>query len=349
MLTFGADRSRTSGEKVILLSAISKGWVARRAKTSTHAEHPGTAVMWEEQCFEVIEASPVASGGVRYVLAPWRDEHTIRTLEQYDAQSETARLQDFEKARRQRRASAASRWSGLLLGHLPEPVQRHLQNELGIVPSRITLASCVPPLVLTGVCVYVAADAMIRQVKSPLPLWIWPVIGLLMFDTLVRFVVVMSQARGVGSFIGTSLYVAYWLVAPHRERLVSPFGGRGDSTTFTLPPPEGVELRDELELKAPLLTLLSPAEQRELEERHGFDYKRHAYGTAWTILVFSAIGAATSFAKLSHAPTFSALASLLAAAALSVEQIVRLLSLKRGPAGSVLAFAVRPFVRALLA
>ena len=40
--------------------------------------------------------------------------------------------------------------------------------------------------------------------------------------------------------------------------------------------------------------------------------------------------------------------ALLVAAALAVEQIVRLAALRRGPAASVLRFFVRPFVRKLL-
>ena len=81
MLTHGSDRARQAGDKVILHSAIAKGWTPRVAKTLTSAEHPGTAVLWEEQFYEVIEATPQQSGGVRYVLASWRDDQTIRVFE----------------------------------------------------------------------------------------------------------------------------------------------------------------------------------------------------------------------------------------------------------------------------
>ena len=49
MLTHGADRVRQAGDKVILQSAIAKGWTPRVPKTLTNAEHPGTAVLWDEQ------------------------------------------------------------------------------------------------------------------------------------------------------------------------------------------------------------------------------------------------------------------------------------------------------------
>ena len=84
-MTHGSDRARRAGEKVILQSAISKGWTPRTPKSLTHAEFPGTTVLWDEQYFEVIEATATQTGGVRYVLAEWRESHTIRTFEHYDA------------------------------------------------------------------------------------------------------------------------------------------------------------------------------------------------------------------------------------------------------------------------
>ena len=78
MLTYGSDRSRTAGGKVILQSSYSKGWTARTTKTASRGEHPGTAVQWGEETFEVISADVLPAGGVRYVLAPWPDNEAIR-------------------------------------------------------------------------------------------------------------------------------------------------------------------------------------------------------------------------------------------------------------------------------
>lgn len=347
MQPIGADRVRKAGDRVILLSKIPKGWTPRTPKTNTSSEHPGTTVLCEEQYFEVVEATALDTGGVRYVLAPWPENHTIRTFESYDAESEARRKDDHERALRQRRASLATRLSGFLLGHLPSPVQDHLQNELGVRATRMTLLSCLPPMLLVGICVYVQADAITRQVRSPVPTLLWPILGLLVLDSFIRFFVVMSQGRGMGSFLGTPLYILYWYAAPDRDRLVPPFGGRGESTTFMIPPPDDVALRDALEVKGPLLTLLTPAEQHELAERYGFDYRRHAFGITWGFLVFAVLGVVTSWMSVSKG-SIGALLSLLAAAAIALEQILRLVALQRGPAGSIFALLVRPFVRDLL-
>jgi hypothetical protein len=347
MRAFGSDRVRASGERVILLAAFSKGWTARTPQTSTHSEYPGTTVLYEEQYFEVVEATAADGERVRYVLEPWREEHTIRQFEHYSEEAEARRIADYHLAKRQRRASAASNWSGLLLGHLPEPAQRRLQNDLGIAPSRITIVSCIPPVVLFGVSIYLAVDAYMRNAESPIPRGLFFLLAFMALESFIRFQVAMQQGRGLGSVLGTLLYILYWSLAPNKAKLASPFNERGDAL-FTLPPPDDVALQDALTLKGPILTLLSRREQEQLAERYGFDYRKHAYGLTWIMLVCSLVGVVTSYVKVSAGAGGSVLLSLLIAAIVLLEQIVRLMQLQRGPAPSIFAPVVRPFARDLL-
>jgi hypothetical protein len=348
MHAIGSDRTRTAGGKVILQSTIPKGWTPRVARTNTSAEFPGTAVMWEGEHFEVLEATPLPTGGVRYVLAPWRDEHTIRILEHYDEASEAQRHADFERARRQRQASVASRLSGIFLGHLPEPVQNHLRDELGVTPSNMTLLSCLLPLAALGTCVWMEVGAVLEQRLSPVPAWLWLILLYLLVETGIRFYLAMSQNRGMGSLIGSVFYLVYWPLARKRTQLPSPYASRGETFTPTiLEPAADIALRDELQLKGPLLTLLTAAEQQELAQRYGFDYRRHAFGLTWGILVAAILGVVTSYITVSTAATFSAGLSMFCAAAVAIEQVLRLVTLQRRPAGSIFAVLVRPFVRTL--
>lgn len=347
MRAFGSDRVRTSGERVVLLAAFSKGWTARTPKSNTHSEYPGTTVLYEEQYYEVVEATAADGERVRYVLEPWREEHTIRQFEHYSEEAEARRLADYNLAKKQRRASTASSWSGLLLGHLPEPAQRRLQNDLGISPSRITIVSCIPPLVVFGVCIYLGVDAYIRGAKSPVPGWLFFVAAFMTVESFVRFQVAMQQGRGLGSVIGTALYILYWSLSPNKAKLASPFNERGDAL-FTLPPPDDVALQDALTLKGPILTLLSRREQEQLAERYGFDYRKHAYGLTWIMLVCSLLGVVTSYVKVSGGAGASVLISMFVAAIVLLEQLVRLVQLQRGPAPSMFAPVVRPFARDLL-
>jgi hypothetical protein len=314
MLTHGSDRARRIGERVILHSAIPKGWTPRTPKTLTNAEHPGTTVMWDEECFEVVEASATPAGGVRYVLMAWREEHTIRTVEHYDADAEAVRIAEHARVVRQRRNRAGALLSGVFLGYLPASVQNHLENELGVSATRMTLLSCIPPVVLFGACVLAMVDARMRHAESPVPLPVTLLVALLAFESGIRFFVAMSQSRPMGSFFGAIGYGFYRALSPKSAQL-PPTTSRGDSVAFTEPTAE-VALRDSFTVKEPLLTLLAPAEQQVLAERFGFDHRRTGFAVAWVILGGAPRGVASR--------------------------------MRGGPAGSIFGVVVRPLVRNLL-
>lgn len=346
MRAYGSDRFRASGGKLILHSRLGKGWTPRTEKTLTHAEFPGTAVYWDDQYYEVLSADLLPAGGVRYVLAAWRDEHAIRDFRRYDAESEARLAADFEKAKRQRKHSAAARVAAMFLGHLPAHVQMHLGNELGLFPHRLTLWSIVPVLVTFGLFVYVSVDRYMSGSPNPIPDWALLLSFFMVAESVFRFLVAMTQLRAMGSAAGVLAYVAYWLLHRNRQRIVSPFASAKGEGLMQLPPPPGVEEQDALMMRAPLLTLLTPAEQTRLAERYGFDYRQHAYGITWAMLVCAALGIATMWPKAPH--SVSALVSLVCATLVALEQAVRLLAFRRGPAGSVFGALVRPFARDLL-
>ncbi|HKR65957.1 MAG TPA: hypothetical protein VJZ00_19655, partial [Thermoanaerobaculia bacterium] len=336
------DRVRAAGAKVILHSRLAKGWTPRTLKTLTHSEHPGTAVLWDDEYFEVVTADALPAGGVRYVLEKWREEHVMRAFVPYTTESEVALAEDYARAARQRRHSVLTRVSGVLLGHLPSPVQNHLANERGVSAPAMTLVSCIPAVALLGVCAYIEAGSRIAQKPSPITLPVWILAAFFMLESGIRFFVAMTQNRPMGSLAGAIVYSIFHALSGSRKKnLPKPFEEPGDGVFFMIPPPDDVALRDSLTMRGPMLTLL-PAREQEQLARIGYNYRDHAFGLAWIILVVSAIGAATAIAT-------GAVLSLIVAIALAAEQVTRLLALRRGPAGSVLGIVVRPFVRDLLA
>lgn len=347
MQPYGSDRVRASAGKVILHSRLPKGWTARTPKSATHAEFPGTAVLWDDAYYEVLSADPLPAGGVRYVLAPWRDDHTIRTFEAYTPDSEARLRADHETAVRQRRHSLLARCSGLLLGHLPAPVQNRLGDELGVFPARMTLLSLIPPVVLFGTCLWLYAGARLEQDQdlTPVPAWLWLFALYMLLDSAVRFLIAMTQNRGTGSLPGLVLYALFWLLAPKRWNLVAPFERSRGEKLFTLPPGEEVARHDSVEWRSWMLTLLPPSEQHALAQRYAYDYRRHASGLAWALLAVGAVGVLSSIPKLDR---FSGLVSLAVAGLIVLEQALRLRAFRQGPAGSIFGILVRPFVRDLL-
>src|SRR5438067_11237849 len=97
MQSYGSDRVTPDDDGQVTLACRlpKQNWLPRVPKTMTRSEHPGTAVLWEEQDFEVVDAEELPQGGCRYVLAPRKEEHIIRVSDRYDAESETHRLADY--------------------------------------------------------------------------------------------------------------------------------------------------------------------------------------------------------------------------------------------------------------
>jgi hypothetical protein len=348
MQAYGSDRFRMAGGKLILFSAIPKGWKARIPRQGTHTEHPGTAVLWDEQYFEVISAS-MGPAGITYVLAPWRDDHTIRTFEHYDAASETHRVTEYKAVKAQQKASVAASLASIFLGNLPAVVQKRLANEFGVSPARMTGISVLLPLALFATCVLVAANSAVEQSGARVPLWLWLVSGALLVEGAARFNISMAQDRGAGTLWGFVLYAIIYYVAPKRMNLTSPFAVDRGNGIFMFAPTEEVALHDAVKMRTPWFTLLSAADQQRLAAKFGYDYTHNSRGMAIAILVCALIGVYSSWWQLHDGGgSMATFVSLVVAGFLVVEQIVRLRALRTGPAGSVLGLLVRPFVRSYL-
>jgi hypothetical protein len=340
----GSDRARVAGDKIVLFSRIAKGWTARVPRSNTHSEHPGTAVLWDERYYEVLNADVMQGGGIRYVLAVWRDDMVFRDFQTYDDASEARIAADWEAAMRQRKRGKLAWLSGMILGHLPAPIQNRIANEYGVSAPRMTVLSTIPSLVLLGICVWLYAGARLKMEASPVPVWVWIIAMYSLAESAMRYLVYMGQNRAMGSLPGTIVYSILSIIAPQRF----PWPRERGAETFTLEPDEDVARLDAIRMRMPLFTLLSPAEQHRLAQRYDFNYREHAYPPAYILLGGALLGVASLLPRVRGAGGVSAWISFAVASVLVVEQIVRLATFSRRPAGSVLAPVVRLFVRRYL-
>jgi hypothetical protein len=340
MQAYGSDRVRAGdGERVMLLSRIPKAWTPRAPKTLTTAEFPGTAVLWEERYFEVVDAEPLPQGGVRYVLEPWREMHAMRTIDHYDDAHEAERLDNHraQLARETKRKSANA--LSVLAGHLPAGVQEEIGRELGIIAPRLTIISALGVYAVVIALVMWIVSGMMSHTPRPLPVYL--VTGYLFIETSLRFGTAWLIGRPAGSAIGVAGYLIYYFTVADRTRAVSPFAReKGMVVTITDTPADRVQ-SDALLMREALVTLLTPADQARVAARFGYDYRHQSTIVAMLILFFAAIGVATSLHR-------GAVISFVAALVIAVEQLYRLVILRSRPAGSILGIAARPFVRKLL-
>ncbi|HSY47594.1 MAG TPA: hypothetical protein VLC46_02160 [Thermoanaerobaculia bacterium] len=340
MQAYGSDRVRSGdGDQFVLLSRFPKGWIPRTPKSLTTAEFPGTAVLWEERYFEVIDAEALPRGGARYVLEPWLERHVMRKTDRYDAGREAERLTEYRATLSRETKRKSATLLAFLAGHLPAAVQEELGRELGIQPARQTLLSVfVIYDVIIGLVLWIVSDVM-RQAPVPLPLLI--ATGYLFVEASFRFFVAWQIGRPIGSVAGTIGYLLYYYMVANRAMAISPFAReKGMKVTIGVATEEWA-IRDALLLREPLVTLLSPADQARVAERFGYNYKRQSWIMAAMILLFALLGMVTSMAR-------DGVISLFIAAAVAAEQVYRLIVLRSRPVGSILGIAVRPFMRKLL-
>jgi hypothetical protein len=337
MQAFGSDRVRQGeGEQIVLSSRLSKGWTSRVGKTLTSAEFPGTAILWEERYFEVVSAEELKQGGVRYVLEPWRDHHTMRVTDRYDAESEAFRADEYRRSLRQESARKTANIAGVFTGSLPAIVQEHLARELGIMAARLTFISILGTWLIVGGIVLGCVSYVMR--REPMPLFLIAPAVYLSIENAIRFLIYWTQSRPIGSTIGWIFYAIFHFIT---GRGPSPFGVEKGYAVKISAPPDDVAQRDAFAVRSAFVTLLTPEDQARVAARFEYDYRRESPAVAITILLVAAVGIVSSYMR-------GAAIALIVAAALAIEQIVRLAAFRRGPAASVLRFVVRPFVRKLL-
>jgi len=353
---YGDDRVEAAGEGAWWLVARSpKGWTPRKGREHTSSEYPGTAVRWDEELYEVVEAVAQPDGTARYRLEPWPDRHTVRSIQSYDEGSDLRR----EQVRKEHGRNISKRRLAILfsplLGHLPAAVQEKMESEFGAPAVAMTVVSALPLFVLGFVsflyslaAAYGAGyseagasglDNASASIPSLLPL---PLAAYLTAESFIRLAGCFLAGRPFGSLPGTLLYEA-WRMA------------------MGLPPPPALSVRgaeagseqvlqDRFRMLEAPLGLLSAQEQRDLERRFGMETLRWTRITALLLLAIGGLNVVASAANLAAGIGRAGdVLWLLAGAAISVEQIVRLREVARGrPAGSILGALVRPVARDLL-
>lgn len=69
--------------ELVLLTRSRRPWTAREEPEGRGLARPGSAVRWDEELFEVVEADGRPQGGFRYLLRPWDDRQLIRSVVDY--------------------------------------------------------------------------------------------------------------------------------------------------------------------------------------------------------------------------------------------------------------------------
>ncbi|MCK6684064.1 MAG: hypothetical protein L6R30_16805 [Thermoanaerobaculia bacterium] len=346
---YGDDRLLpASAGQVLLFSPEAKEWRPRKPATELSSEHPGTAVIWEDDIWEVLEVDEMPGFGVQYRLAPWDEQHAIRLPLRYCQESEARR----QSAKREDNRALLIRlvlWatapaSGLLPGH----VQERFSRLYGSPFVALAWISMILPMIWGTISVLALMLAIVNPaaVSGLAPGGAAPLAfgGYLFIETLVRFGVAMTDGRPTGSILGV---LPYWIFIKIR-------GGEIEDPSRTFVPDiSHISLSDEdtYSMLEPVLSLLSVKEQEFLEKEFGFLPVKWGRRTSTALLALMLAQLVSSVQDLRQPHGgFSAFLAFFLALVIGSEQLWRLWSLWQGQVcGSLLAPLVRIAARRLLA
>jgi hypothetical protein len=345
---WGSDRAEAAPDGTLLLECeVGKAWLARVAGSQTRSEHPGTAVEWDGELYEVLAVEALAGKAVRYRLAAWEPRHAIRRIERYDEANEAARHAASAELSTDREKRRLAILLSPIVGHLPGAVQKKMEHDFGAPAVMMTIVSTLPFLILSvvGLIAFMVNGLSGTQALRA-GIFANPLVGGYFFvESALRIYSAFLQREPMGSLLGHFAYVT-WTLA--RGRPAAP--AAAPAATPTAAPLAGRALQDRYMMLEPFLALLAPADQGALERSFGFDPRRWGRTTSLLILLVAGLSVLISlFAFLSRTGGFPDLAVFVVGGFLVVEQIGRRRALADGkPAGSILGAFVRPLALPLL-
>jgi len=207
----------------IIVSPLPKGWRARRPRSRISPEHPGTAVSWDGQLFEVVAAREGRAGAATYFLERWEDRHTIRVIETYDEAAEESRVRARADEERRRRRHLLLMALSPIAGHAPAEIQDRWEEEYDVPASVMTLVSALPLFLFGVLCTLSLTIRGFTGVSLlPLPSGVLFFGVYLMAESGMRLSSAWGPGRPAGSLAGTLAWQAVRLWRARRGR-----GARG--------------------------------------------------------------------------------------------------------------------------
>jgi hypothetical protein len=222
-------------------------------------------------------------------------------------------------------------------------VQKKMERDFGAPAAAMTIASALPLFALGLVgAISVAIKALGAQPFAPR--WLSnPVVAVyLLVESVIRLASALIHGDPMGSLLGLLGYGAWTLVGGQQA------GGLVSQSPQAAPADRA--LQDRYTMLEPLLALLSPHEQQQLELKFAFDPFRWGRRTSAIILWVAGANVFISILTfLNRTDVFLDFAALVVGGFFVLEQISRRRKMAAGhPAGSVLGALVRPIARPLL-
>lgn len=187
--------------KVIVLPFPNPKFHIRKKSDQLHASHPGTAVKIENKLYE-IENHYIKGGKHFYVLEPWNDSFTIRTIIEWNEEEEKKFTQECLKEKKKEIKGKFAWAFQIFLGFLPQNYQEKLADKIGLDPLKATFWSSLFEFIFS---LFVLVLNIISQFTGVyvkfFPKWLVILSFFTLIEGALRLIYTISSNEPVGSFI----------------------------------------------------------------------------------------------------------------------------------------------------
>lgn len=127
-----------------------EGWVPHSPGDFVRAEHPGSAIKYRDQIYEVMRVEETVEGGYafRYRLRPWDPQYTIRHLVEYTLKTQRDAADAHQEMARAERLRSLILWLFPIVGFAPDPLQGEWEKKTGLSMAWVSVGSALCGLAL---------------------------------------------------------------------------------------------------------------------------------------------------------------------------------------------------------
>lgn len=228
------------GDGIVVVSAeFDLEWRPR------HAGRPGSAVVWEESGFEVVERESWRRGA-RWILEPWTGDDVMRVVLPLDGAAVAAAARAAQRAARAAKLRGWFWIAAPILGFAPASRQRRWLDRYAFPATLATSMSAILEIAVGAVCVIELLASVLAD-GTPFP-WIPRPLVLLGFfifiEGAVRLAIFASDPGPVGSLFGIPLEILDHRGSVQSETIPAPTVQAFDVATGTLDLLSSIHRRD---------------------------------------------------------------------------------------------------------
>jgi len=177
-----------------------EGWVTHSPGDLARAEHPGSAIKYGDQVYELLRVEETAEGGYafRYGLRPWDPQYAIRHVVNYTLKTQMEAAAGHQDMTRAQRLRSLILWLFPLAGFAPDPLQREWEKKTGLSMAWVSTGSALFGMALAFAMRDVAGDSPFAAV-----------VFYLAMDSFARLFWIAISHRPHGSLLLTLPYLLW--------------------------------------------------------------------------------------------------------------------------------------------